>query len=454
MTTSSSDPDLSANPALWATYVQGLIGGTGVQQTNVLTTGTDIVSDLGDKTDEALAQVYRFGNAMPAWRANWQDSGAQLLSMYRTWLEAIRPTNATPSPEQLQQLEKLQGQIDVAKDDFSAAFKSAYEDYQQNYFINGKPIPGSPTWDEYRSSGAVAEKLTTTAHELDGPTSEYDTLAEQVYGDGYSQLQEARQVAAAADPDSAESQTKSNPDLEKRYQMKIAGDTGKTTVPLFEVDKDTFAAYKAWLAAAKGNTSRSPQIEFSQASYSYDYSHWQFMANLPIPLDDFFWAGVGGGGSRTSVDITKTNWKATFSFQGGIFYMPVKAPWLREDLMRLYSNFNGWTAGSPFIGKPLWGPNGIFNVYVVGLLIGYAPYIKVDVDNWQSSDVKKTWETSVSFGIGPFTLGSLGGASGSSEDYKSTETDTGFESYDVSKQPKIVGVVVDTPNWDSSNPGS
>ncbi len=447
----SNDQDLSTiNMSLWQTYIKGLVGAVeGVSPDNVLTTGSDVVSVLDAPLPQALAQVYRYGNTIPAWKANWQDTDAQLLSTYSSWLEAIRPTNATPTAAQLAQLQALQTKIDQAKDDFGTAFKQAYVDWTTNYTLNGTPIPGSPTWDEYRSSGSIADKLSTAAHELDGPTTEYDTLAEQIYGDGYKQLQEARQVAAAADPDSAESQTKSNPDLEARYQMTIAGNGGgKVAAPAFQIGADTVSAYKTWLKTARANKARSPTINFSSSNYSYDKSSWQFMVNIPIPLDDFFWAGVSAGASHSSVDIRKTSWAAQMSFQGGVFYAPLKAPWFREDLVRLYANFNGWSDQSPYAPPTqLWGPKGIFNVYVTGLLIGFAPYIKVDVDDWSQSDVKTAWSTNVSFGIGPFTLGSLGGASGGSEHFKQNQTATGFEAYDISGQPKIVGVTVDTPNF-------
>jgi hypothetical protein len=446
-----STPDLSTvNMSLWQTYIKGLVGEVeGVQPTNVLSTGNDLVASLDGPLPGALAQIYSFGNFIPAWKADWVATDNNLLQIYSTWLEAIRPTNVTPTAAQLKQLNKLQATIVKANNDYGTAFKAAYGQWKSDYTDDtGALIPGSPTWQAYRSSGTVAEQLSSAAHELDGPTSEYDTLAEQVYGDGYQQLQEARQVAAAADPDSAQTQLNPSSPLVTQFQMTIAGNAGTMQAPMFQVGSEMFAAYKKWLAAAKKTTQRSPKIAFSSSNYQVDSSQWKFMVNLPIPLEDFFWVGVSAGASHSSLDIRSTQWSASMSYQGGIFYLPMQAPWLNGGLLELYKNFSGWSQDSPFAPPTqLWGPQGILNMYVTGLLIGYAPYINVQVSNWAQSDVKTAWSTNASFGIGPFTLGSLAGASGSSEQFQKSMTNSGFEAFDTSGQPKIVGVTVATPNY-------
>jgi hypothetical protein len=68
------------------------------------------------------------------------------------------------------------------------------------------------------------------------------------------------------------------------------------------------------------------------------------------------------------------------------------------------------------------------------------------MQDWQNSQAKTNWSTKTTFGIGPFNFES---ASASGYDYSSftQEIDNGIEVRDTSGQPKVIALIVETPNY-------
>lgn len=426
---------------LWYTYAKGITGNL-ADPNNVIC--VDLIPAVFDGTlADALAQVARFGNMIPVWQPHFRDSGTTFFSAYRSWLEVLHPTGGSGDVSGLAAL--LQN-VTTASENYHAQLK----DLKQEWIDEGSV----GTFADYLQQPVNAPVLTTHLQAISAAQAAYDAAAEKAYGAGYEALEEARGKADAADPFSAASMQGLNTKLQGAMQMTVSGSDGSAEqVPRFGTGEAQLANYRAWLASAQEAKSNGLKptrvIEFSNTSYEKDTSSYSFSAGGIIP-DGFFVASASVSGSGNSESVNSETYTASITFQDAVILdvAPDSSTWFDSGLLRTYANFSDWPAGSVYANTPIWGPNGILSSYVSQVIVGYAPKLTMQFDNWSSSKTHSEWRASASYGIGPFSFGSAS-ASGSADSYTYTETKDGFNVVDNTGVPKIIGLVMATPNFRS-----
>ncbi|WP_437729222.1 hypothetical protein [Sorangium sp. So ce861] len=431
---------------LWKSYLQGVTKSIG-DASNVILLGGILPAVLDQDLKVALAQVYQLGGYIPSWTMINPAGGVNttaltvgtnaLYQMYGDWLELILPAG-NPTPDQLQQIQALQQEILKAKDSQTQIELDAYAQWKKL-----RKIPGTPPWQRYIAQEPWSTKLADAATAILGPQSQLDKLSEQAYGAGYQQLEQAKAVYAAANPYGA------NPN--NSLQMTITQDGSNAQVPIYTTSD--LGAYKQWLQQTKANAGNGVNptvyISFSNDTYTSDSSFNTFAAGGTLPLEDFFWVGASGGETHQSLDLSQSSFQGTISYQDVALVTVQPGPWFDSSLVEAYANFSNFPPNTPFAGKQLWGPNGVFNIVVTGILVGYGAKASLQVSSWSSSDVKDAWSAATSIGFGPFTLGEVKD-SGSHEKYKYKKTGSSINVYDETNQAKVIGLVVEALNYPPS----
>lgn len=455
--------------AFWQNFLTGITKTLGNPDLvhGVMACGSSIVADFDQDTPHALSQLYSFGNTVPAWSLTWNGAfNTNLFGTYQNWVEQISPQPAKDATDDMYtQMQTIKTKITGMTDGINSIMKTQYLAYLQDNcleFADGSTtvcktlIPGAPdfgtVWAQYKTSGEYTQQVTELQQQfgdtLSGLQDQFNTLANAYYGPGYERIAEAQSAVKMADPANLNSGVTS--DNRDQYQMQIAQNDSTTWVPRFV--SGNLDDYTAWLQKQKAQGPKfgqdaNIQITFDNQINTKDTSTWKFNAKGGLPVMDFFWLGGGASGSSTQVDVSKYEFKGIMTYQD-VFQLNLDPSqnWFFEDLLGQYADYDNWLDGSQFKGKDLWGPNGLLATQIKGVIIGYAPYMKVEVDNWDESDLKTSWSEEASFGIGPFNFESES-ASGSSEHYSLTQTTSGIEVKDTSGQAHIIALIVDTPNY-------
>lgn len=430
--------------ALWQNYTSGITGHL-ANPKDVICVNL-IPASFDGKLPDALGQVYQFGNSMPQWRPDYTDSGSTFFDAYRGWLEALHPTGGTGD---VSQLPVLLAKVTAARKAYQEQMMSVVKAWKAEGGASGL----SSTLKEFIQSPANEIDLNDYLSAVIGASSAYDAAATKAYGTGYQALVEAKSLADAADPNSAASQSNLNAALQAQMQMTVTGADGNPQqVPRFGIGTPQLNQYQTWLAAAQAAQSNglppSRKITFSSSMTEKDASSYAFSGGAVIPIDDFFFVGGRTSGSGNSQSVQSESYQGTVTFQDVIALnvAPDASTWFNSGLLRTYANFSDWPAGSVYANTPIWGPNGILGTYVSQVIVGYAPSLEMSFDNWSSSKTHSQWTASTSFGIGPFTLGSAT-VSHSDDTYNFTETKNGIRVTDTTGVPKIIGLVMTTPNF-------
>jgi len=478
---------------LWQNFLQGITGQLSEDPKNVIGAGSGVPSDFASlDPGVAAAQLYALANTIPPWSLQWNGAtNNDFFSIYQQFINIIHPNALDPDSDQGKavwaQLQEIQKQIEDFQGGVNQLKKEMYADWlndvcldvdntnpnvpkckansyvpSDTYPDGDKADPAYTAWfQNYQTTSEYAEKVQILTNDgattLMGLQSQYATIAQQYYGAGYQTIDEAQQLVAWADPVGvAVSNTPPPANVLKAVQMPIKEGSSAVNVPSFSTSPD-LEDFRDWLTGQQAIATKNGgplfgknagvQIEFNDTWENKTESGWQFSANVGIPID-WFWLGERTSGSSSQQFDEKSSFQGTVTYQAITKVMFQPGEWFNEGLLVTYANFDlsNLKSGDPFYGEQLWGPNGVLNILVKGVIIGFAPYLRLEMQDWQNSQTQTNWSTKTSFGIGPFNFES---ASASGFDYSSftQEIDNGIEVLDTSGQPKIIALIVETPNY-------
>jgi hypothetical protein len=469
--------DINADQvAFWQYFVKAVAGALpGTDPANFIVASGRVNSNLGSDTEEiALADAYNIGNTIPNWNLTWNGAfNNKLFGTYSQWVrnlvEGIDAEQSKTADTKLDdQINDIKDKIEKLSDEVGKLTAGIRSDWLDNvcqdlddsgkackvYYSN----PPNPSWstflqqekdsDNYKAKVEVLEN--TYGSLLAGLTNQLNDLLLKKFGSNFQRLAEASNTIAAADPDMPH--TDNELLKPEQFQMTIKENDATASVPRFVTSelqnvRDWLRQQKATATANNGplyGDNAKVKVILSDSEQYHTESTWHFSANLGFPVD-FFWAGGSTDDSGSKQYTENSSYEVTITYQDVITVNVRPGDWFFEDLISTYSQFADWPDNCPFKGNSLWGQNGMMNIVIKGVVLGYAPYLKVVSKDWNNTTTKTQWSAKASFGIGPFNFES---ASASGSDYSSDthETDGGFEVKTSSQVPVIIGFIVDTPN--------
>jgi hypothetical protein len=154
----------------------------------------------------------------------------------------------------------------------------------------------------------------------------------------------------------------------------------------------------------------------------------------------FFGFGGGAGGSRTSVDVTTSNFRMEFSARNVDIFTITPGQWFNGNAVKALQH-GPFIANSPVANGliKLFSPDGIFNLEPVELVVAYRPRVVCTVQQSEFQEVKASFYAHGGFSIGPFGFGAS---------YNSSMDDVSFDSAsntitaeNSSDTPQIIAVV-------------
>ncbi len=460
----------------WQAVIEAIASQPGVKVSpyNIIMASKAIACNFAGHVHDANAQLVDLGNTIPGWTLTWDGViNDSFFGMYLSWLEEIHPASKLDAKQQKdykEQLDEINKKIIGLTDGVDQIEKAQYKQFMKDYCLQTSSdnqscqtwLPGYnaakfvPYWEKYRTSRHYEEQIQSLNEEfgdnLDGLTDKYNAIAQKLYGPDYQQIRENVAAAKKADPKNYNNKfTKKDP--RKNFQVQIEEDGVDVWATRFRIEQgNTFKTFKKWLKTAKdaANAGSDPdvEVELSNSIDITDSSSWQFSAQAAIPVEDFFMIGISASGSHSTLDVSKYDFKTTVTYQS-VINIPIgpMTTWYSSALFSKYASYKNWEQGSPFCDKTLWGPKGIFNLRIAGVIVGYQPSIKMEVSNWEHSEAHTTWSEKADFSIlGIIHLGSES-ASGKSDYVEYKSTDTGFQLLDTSGVPKIIALVMETINY-------
>lgn len=457
---------------LWQRFITGIsqnIPGGGNSFQNIIAAGGQISCVLDSpREEEVLAQIYNIGNTIPTWSLTWNGAfNEELFYNYAQWVENINPTPPSDTTSDQIKLTEDQKKLKEIKDNIVGINKEIYNDYLEDWALNTATplqlIDGAPTFKAYlqdkkENDPIIQQKISdielSTTSDIAGLFNEIEELQNKIYGSNFKMLSEAKKVVEIADPlNFTASDQDSLKNMIEQLQMNIQENDAIVSVPRFVAS--TLEDYSNWVETQKQNaiqnsgpmyglkSNASVKITFSHQDMEQSSSSWQFSANGGFPID-FFWLGASASGG------SNTQYNEQYDFDGIITYQSITTVpispgnWFIESLFNTYKDFRDWAPDSPFRDKILWGKNGSLNIIVKGIIVGFAPYMKITMTDWSKSETASHWQSGINFGIGPFNFESAS-ASGKSDDVKTNTLANGIEILDTSGVPKIIGLIVETP---------
>lgn len=484
------DPSSSDQAFLWADYLTAITKSMdGVQPENVIAISNKIDCVLDDPSDlTANAQIYNVGDSIPGWGIRWNGQFQhKLFEVYQAWILDLNGSAlAQPLPDtddKQDQLSDLEQKLRDYGTGLTSLTRDIYDQYIQDWCMNPVQgddnhytcdasqdqewIPGYPTFSDYKddqlASGLFAQKKAlleqNLGQDLDGLNQQIQQLREDIYGSNanITLLTEAQTAVTYADPLASTTLT---PAQKEQYQMIIKEGTGEGQVPRFNAGAgNSLNGYVQWVQDQKSTPNQpllgpdaNPQVVVSLDSTKKtdDGDSWKFDAHGGIPID-WFWLGASASGSGSHDEKTDYEFQATITFQD-VKYVPLTpGDWFKSGLFGLFGDFTDWPSNSQFKDKDVFGPNGIMNTIVSGIIVGYGAYMELTFTDSTTVNDVTTWSAGLTYGIGPFNFESAQ-ASGKNWSSESDFTGNTVVLQDRSGVPKILAVVVDTPNY-SQQPG-
>lgn len=444
----------------WNAYVKGISDNASlkVDVTNIIAINSDITCDFDKETDVAMAQAYSFGNSIVPWSNTWSGaSQANWFRMYQTFINNINPTPAKDAnPEMEKQLKKIHDKILGFNFSMGSLLKKAVTAYMQNYCLQpGETaytcdmlIPGSPTMAEYinnyKKSAQYKQKMIYLEQEysnnLSGLQDEHDKLAAEYYGAHYQMIREAKDAVNHVDPNNPNNLDELNT---LSGQMNISNNHVKRIVPAFTISN--LDDYKEWLEktkqAAKSKKPPSIVVDFSVKSSNVQHNSSTYSQHCK----SFFYSSDVNE-RRSAINIVDDKFTASFSYQD-IFQVSLKPSntWYFENMLSEFRDYYDHHTGSALSHKKLWGEGGLFNVGIVGLIIGYGGRVKVESSQWGKTNIQNSYSDSESIGFGPITIcGKHNSQKFSANQVQSVHN--GLDVQDTSGMAKIIAVITQRPN--------
>ncbi len=420
---------------MWEMYVQGIIAATGLPGSNLILTGTTVVANLAttsvavppDPTvPQALAQIYDLGDNLLLPQGFFTQAGQSFFGDYATYIDALEPKNANPTPSEKAAILSAQASLAAANSQFGKDLISA----SSAYFQEGALLPGKwANFQDFLNTTPWGGVLNNDQNEVNGLNSQLSTLYTQVYGQDYVAINNAKTVV-----DKVRSElTASAPS--SPAEMLISTDAGNRVVPTY--NPGSLATFSSWVdAAATGPANNQPpavSFNISQGAGQYDFSQSTYFSRTSWS-EDFFFFSISGTKTtqknKVNVDTSSASFNVNVTFQALTTVTIDPGPWYDSSLMYNYPNSSG-------LVRP------------ISLIIGMMPTVKVSFDAASYQSAYSSYLSSSSFGVGIF--GIAGGGDGSQS------TSSSFHSHwdttaltltisDESTQPKIIGLQVLEPS--------
>lgn len=448
----------------WIKVAQGIsenIASATTQETNLILVNGDLPCLFDKDIEIAQGQMYQIGNKIVPWSITWDgSSGGDLFRQYQAFVENIFPTPKTTDPAVKEQLDDISNKITKLSAKVGSLLKQSIKVYMDDYCINVSPdgfhcneaLPGAPSLSdyirEYKESADYKSKVLALEEEysdtLAGLQTKFEKLASDYYGENYQQLHLAKQAVAEADPNDL---INSKP----AYQMKIAQQGEPSSVPLFTSTQ--LQSYKQWLEVAKkayeNGDDPSVIISFSNKVETKHEEKWKFSTNAVIPVDYFFQLNISVAGDGDKVDMSKSEFDGILSYQD-IIQIDVSPSnkWFFSNLFNLYKDYFDKHESEIFGNKKLWGVGGMLSTQVRSVIVGYGSSVKIQSDKWSQSDLYSHVKTNSSFGIGPIHFFNASTDNVTTK-HNVTQTNSGLELTDTSGIAKIIGVILETPNYNN-----
>lgn len=470
-----ADNQQAGQDGLWHAYLTALAqsvpnGAAGPQ--DVIAVG-GLVPCLFDSPTEpvVLAQAYDVGDTVPEWTLSWNGAfNHQLFRSYSLWLQELSAVPLLGGADLVAaraQLTKLQQQQAQMVGGMANIDRQLYSAYLNDWCLEPDPddprlcktlVPGAPAFADYKKDKLANDSVTRQAVEQINAAAgmtllelyeQISALSLKIAGPGGAALTEAQRRAHYADPDTIISGDSADEKaLQQQLQMVVKSNDALVPAPRFEASVDDYAGWveRQNQRAVQNNgplfgPGADVQIRFDTSSAQQSGSSWKFSANLGFPVD-FFWVGGGASGGGHEQYSESDDFSGLITYQAITTVEIGPGAWYDEGVVKGYADYE-------YSGKTAqWGPGGAQGIVVRGVIVGYAPYMKITFDHFDQTQTASHWSTHASFGIGPFNFESAS-ASGSSYSNMVTKLDDGLEVRDTSGVPKIIGLLVSTPNWNA-----
>lgn len=379
---------------------------------------TTLNIDLGNADPKIVNYyIHGLGDVVPA-NSPTYSAGGGLLASYAVFLDCINlgPVN---NANLVTALNNAATALNTAQDAFSNVQTKAFAAYT-NYknMIN----PNAPPFQTWVTQGYPS--YITANNNVLGAANQYDTLMVQIYGAGYSVLQQARTKVGVNGAQSLLAPNAFNMAVTSgsvaapgSQPVVIGGDTPppassmvSSLAPAYSLQAFS-AKYAEWQASSvtiPPTVGATISITSSTASYNLDESGWSASAN-PSLFGDFFNFTVSGSasGQKTSIDTSSSEFSLSVDFTGlGSFPISPGLWWDSGSLVASY--YDKLKPNSP----DFFGDGGSLSGFATQVVVGFEPTVKLQMKSSDYSNVKSSWQAqaTASIGIGPFRIGSVSGS--------------------------------------------
>jgi hypothetical protein len=437
-------------------YLQGLSQISGLPDfKNLILTGTTLPAIFNVATQSvlptapagvALAQLYQYGNTIPAWSPFYSPAGAgDVFGQYESFVTGLQ-LQGNPDPSIDAAINSDRATVNAARAVYNADYTNALADYN----AKNQAQPGLyRSFTDFIDRSTWGSQLSQDVAAITGAQSQLNQDMTRKYGSQYLPVQNAiNMVNNVFMQESIGSGT---------LVMDMQTDSNANQpVPIFNSGPLGNPGYSQWLdqvvVGAGHGAPAQASITINQSAQQYDLSTMTFFSEGGglADLGEFFW-GTGEHStqrSRMEVDTASSAFSVTVTMQS-VYYLPISpGPWFSPSLLSANAEPQ-FFPDSPLKGAILWGPEGIFSLIPSGLVIAFRPSVSASFDSQTYQNIK-TYAASQSsvFGIGPFFLGEY-----SEEETTSTNSVSWSDASntivmsDQTTVPKIIGITAATPNW-------
>lgn len=406
--------------------------------------------------------VFDFANRIPLWALPWSADGDG--DFYRTYSDFVQQLQLLPvmSGTDLSSAQAELHSLEIKLASFTNEIAALKREFDQKYktqhtTINdsGKDVwrpgycPGTMAraWHRYRTSSDYKTQVENAVHtryqDLRALIKSRHQILRRIYGAPFDPISEAQNNALKADPDLSLWDAS---DFQDRvhFQMKAGSDSW---LPLYvggaSNDKNALAAYKRWLKNAQKSLvdGKKPKYSFSFDSSmpAQQTSEIRLLSESTVAIEDVLL--IDGGETHKLTSVKSEAFKLDVSYHD-LFLVALHPGyhWYNPRFLATYAEPRYFPVGSPFRNEPLGGPSGLFNLQVVGVMVGIGRSITFRIDNL----AKYKWSKSLTSSANVSLLGlvHLGSAN---DNFAATElntSETSFQIKDTSGTPSIVGLVV------------
>lgn len=454
--------DLLTVSDMWSMYIQGLIQGSGLASgRQLMLAGTSMPAHLNTETlssppvsrEEALWQIYSLANVMPEWGTGTVDgktenvglfygrSESTYFSQYSSFIRSVK-LRGNADPAYAAAVRIAQAEYDQAGDDWQATYNSTFAAYQE------APAGMYSSWDDFLKRTPWGARLQQADAKMAAAQMKLDQAMRAAYGAQYDQL--ALALGFIRD---VQSQLALGTG---QLVMQVKNDSGRFPVAQYSpslLGQGGGAGFSAWLdqaiSAVAAGLPPEVRVSIDQSAGRYNYSEMTFAEGGATWYFPFVWVEEETEYSEVRVDTASAEFGIEITMQSVTQVSITPGQWYMGDFVRNYTQPDDFLVGSPFNSKAIWGPNGLLNTQVNGLVIAYRPQVTARFNAESYSRLKQSWEgtAAINVGIGPFFLGSGGGASGTKEDIRWDDQAHSFSFTDQTLVPKIIGLTVNTPHF-------